>query len=39
VSLLVDEASVPDLLAAVSGGDVYLVQRPEAADRRTAARS
>ena len=39
VSLLVDEASVTDMLAAVSGGDVYLVQRPAAADRRTAARS
>jgi hypothetical protein len=39
VSLLVDEASVPDMLAAVSGGDVYLVQRPTASDRRTAAHS
>lgn len=36
VSLLAEDADVPDLLAAVAGGQLFLVARPAAADRRTA---
>lgn len=35
VSLLVDAASVLDILTAVAAGDIYLVQQPGAAERRT----
>jgi hypothetical protein len=36
VALLVQEKSVPDVLTAVAGGDVFLVQVPTAGERRGA---